>query len=58
MKKRRKAKVINEGLLSPTDEIYNLGLVVDGIPVSVARSKKASAGKKQKGRGTPKGKGK
>jgi hypothetical protein len=54
--KKKKGKVINEGLLSPTDEVYKLGLVVNGIPVSVAHSKKASAGKKQKGGGVSKGK--
>jgi hypothetical protein len=56
MKKKNKGKVIDEGLLPPTDEVCKLGLVVGGIPVPVVRPRKASAKKTQKGGGGSKGK--
>ena len=43
---------------SPTDKVYNIGLVVGGIPVSAVRPKKRSVWKKLKDRFSPKKKGK
>ena len=43
---------------SPTDKVYNIGLVVGGIPVSLVRRKKSPVWKGRKGSGGPKGKGK
>jgi len=43
---------------SPTDKVYNIGLVVGGVPVSLVRRKKSPVGKGRKGSGGPKGKGK
>jgi hypothetical protein len=57
MRKKEKGKVIDEGSLPPTDEVYDLGLVVGGKPLSAVRPKKASSGKERKGRGSRKGKG-
>jgi hypothetical protein len=48
-----------EGLewASPTDKVYNIGLVVGSIPVSAVRPRKKSAGRKRKGHGPRRGKG-
>ena len=60
-RKKKNGKDPLEGIIewaSPTDKVYNIGLVVGGIPVSALRPRKKSAGKKRKGSEGPKGKGK